>query len=492
MGKHSLFNTHIWIAGKIDRDIRSTASSFGARQFWAGPLDENGNSPSNCKRYDKIWEIRKEDIEGFINGNGISNNLKSWPWRLGAPVIDGDGNTNNYNIAGGDLPELLGDQRLWWIMNDRGNVHESLESEPLGLEVHASAFAFANIPPVSNFTFYSYTLINKNQLPLQDAYMGLWSFPNLGDFSNDYIGSDSLLHLGYYYNANNQDKGRDGYGNKPPAIGFTFLQTPLAEADGLDNDRDGIFDEPGEMLGTTGTIWHNGAGTGSILGLAYSREAVYSYLRSRWQNGARIAEGFVGVEAFFPDNFSGKPTQFVFPGDPTLNEFWTEGNYDNAGNSLTPGGGRYFLVSTGPFDIAPNDTATVNFAIIWSRGEDRLDSVRLLKSHTQAVRSSADLLYTPARIEADPIPPIQYVLGFDQNFPNPFSQSTTLRYSLPQPMQVRLAVYDMLGREVALLVDAQQEAGIYTAVFDARDLPAGVYLARIELDFLQFHQTAWY
>ena len=64
------------------------------------------------------------------------------------------------------------------------------------------------------------------------------------------------------------------------------------------------------------------------------------------------------------------------------------------------------------------------------------------------------------------------MLGFDQNFPNPFFQSTTLRYGLPQAMQVRLAVYDILGRQVELLVDAQQDAG--------------VYLARIELDHLRF------
>ncbi|MFK7846752.1 MAG: T9SS type A sorting domain-containing protein, partial [Rhodothermales bacterium] len=72
------------------------------------------------------------------------------------------------------------------------------------------------------------------------------------------------------------------------------------------------------------------------------------------------------------------------------------------------------------------------------------------------------------------------------NFPNPFTESTTFRYSLPQTMQVRLAVYDMLGREVQVLVEQQQDAGIYTINFEAGTLPSGIYLARIELDHLRF------
>ena len=150
-------------------------------------------------------------------------------------------------------------------------------------------------------------------------------------------------------------------------------------------------------------------------------------------------------------------------------------------------GDRQYMMSTGPFDISPRDTVEVRFAILWARGSDHLDSVTALKKQTAIIRSIDASLYEPTEVTPEVLPAApSHVLGFDQNFPNPFSESTTIRYSLPKTMQVRLAVYDPLGREVELLVEATQEAGIYAVDFVSRDLPAGLYLARIELDHLRF------
>jgi hypothetical protein len=63
--------------------------------------------------------------------------------------------------------------------------------------------------------------------------------------------------------------------------------------------------------------------------------------------------------------------------------------------------------------------------------------------------------------------------------PNPFTAATTIRYEVAEARPVRLAVYDVLGREVAVLVDGAVEAGAHEAVFDARDLAAGVYVVRL-------------
>lgn len=68
----------------------------------------------------------------------------------------------------------------------------------------------------------------------------------------------------------------------------------------------------------------------------------------------------------------------------------------------------------------------------------------------------------------------------EQNYPNPFNPQTTIRYALSRASQVRFAVYDVLGREVAVLVDRLQGAGTHEAFFEARDLPSGVYLYRLE------------
>ena len=114
-GSNAIFAAGIWVGGMINDSLRVAASRYGPWEFWAGPLDALGNPPTDCKPYDQIWEIRTEDIQAFIDGKGISGNMKNWPWQLGAPVVDGDGNPNNYNLEGGDLPELLGDQRLWWL-----------------------------------------------------------------------------------------------------------------------------------------------------------------------------------------------------------------------------------------------------------------------------------------------------------------------------------------------------------------------------------------
>jgi hypothetical protein len=67
-----------------------------------------------------------------------------------------------------------------------------------------------------------------------------------------------------------------------------------------------------------------------------------------------------------------------------------------------------------------------------------------------------------------------------QNFPNPFNPSTTIKYSIPEDGFVKLAVYNMLGEEVAKLVSKVQKAGKYEVNFNASGLSSGVYVYRIE------------
>src|SRR5690606_34550067 len=65
-------------------------------------------------------------------------------------------------------------------------------------------------------------------------------------------------------------------------------------------------------------------------------------------------------------------------------------------------------------------------------------------------------------------------------YPNPFANRATLAFDLPQPAMVRLAVFDALGREMAVLVEGKRAAGRHEAVFDAAGLPGGAYFVRIE------------
>ncbi len=67
-----------------------------------------------------------------------------------------------------------------------------------------------------------------------------------------------------------------------------------------------------------------------------------------------------------------------------------------------------------------------------------------------------------------------------QNYPNPFNPSTIISYSLPVSGQVTLSVFDVLGREIATLINEQKEAGTHNVVFDASNLAGGVYYYKIQ------------
>jgi len=70
--------------------------------------------------------------------------------------------------------------------------------------------------------------------------------------------------------------------------------------------------------------------------------------------------------------------------------------------------------------------------------------------------------------------------GLSQNYPNPFNPTTHIDYQLPDPGQVTLKVFDVLGREVRTLVDERQSAGYYTVTLDAGKLTSGIYFYRIK------------
>jgi hypothetical protein len=74
-----------------------------------------------------------------------------------------------------------------------------------------------------------------------------------------------------------------------------------------------------------------------------------------------------------------------------------------------------------------------------------------------------------------------------QNYPNPFNPTTTIRFTIPHRSNVTLKVYDMLGKEIATLVDEEKNPGSYEVKFDASNLPSGVYFYKIKAG--EFTQT---
>ena len=75
---------------------------------------------------------------------------------------------------------------------------------------------------------------------------------------------------------------------------------------------------------------------------------------------------------------------------------------------------------------------------------------------------------------------------FVGSYPNPFNPQSTIRYNIPKAGYVILKVYNSIGKEVAELVNASQEAGSYSVIFDGTDLASGIYLYSIQVnDFAQ-------
>ena len=113
----------------------------------------------------------------------------------------------------------------------------------------------------------------------------------------------------------------------------------------------------------------------------------------------------------------------------------------------------------------------------------RIRLFTVLDSLTYA-ESAADFAITSLNAE-DPVIPRAFLLSTP--YPNPFNSSTTIAYDLPKVGRVSLRVFDLLGREVALLKDGFVEAGTHRVMFDGSNLASGIYFAR--LDAGAFSQT---
>ena len=81
---------------------------------------------------------------------------------------------------------------------------------------------------------------------------------------------------------------------------------------------------------------------------------------------------------------------------------------------------------------------------------------------------------------------LPFAFTLSQNYPNPFNPSTTIKFRLPKSSEVTLTVFDILGREVSVLVNEKREAGAYEVKFDGSNLASGVYFYRLQAgDFVE-------
>src|SRR5690606_34010972 len=89
----------IWIGGKVGGELRGAGARYTRFEFWPGPLDPTTArpvNPSDCAAYDRIWKVSQSDILDVEAGADIHDarfdDLREWPWELGAPVLAAPGN----------------------------------------------------------------------------------------------------------------------------------------------------------------------------------------------------------------------------------------------------------------------------------------------------------------------------------------------------------------------------------------------------------------
>ena len=474
---NAIFSASLWVGGLVDGQFRTAASTYGPYEFWAGPVQANPDSLA-CLRYDRIYEIRRTDLQRPWVAGAPPERVRDWPAHLGAPVNDGNGRTGDYEPDEGDTPMVLGDQMLWWVMNDAGGPHVYTGSEPLGVEVRVSAFAFDSPGWAGHTTFYRAELTATREI--RDARFSLFVDSDLGNFDDDYMGSDSLLHLAYQYNSDDFDEDEHGYGTPPPAVGVVIVAGPEAGANGLDDDRDGQTDEEGERLGL--------ASSPCLLKTRDPRTAehVENLMRGRRREGDLQREG--GHSG--ANTGTGKPTRFCYPGEAARAEFWSNNNIDGSGTPVPPNDAR-FLVNVGPFDLPAGHSEAIDFAIVWARGTDHLDSVTELKRLTRDLHTVAEEVYEPAHVPQPRyvLPQSESPLSLLQNYPNPASDNTVIQLSVPRNGNVRLDIVDVLGRTVAVLLDGPQDPGEKRVSVDTSLLPPGLYRYRYRLDHWIFTRS---
>ncbi len=358
-GLSFLFAGGIGASGYVDGDLRTawTISASRIEEFVPGKW---GMDPDDARA--KFYIVTKDDDFG-------SAAYQDWATavELGADFQDlnGDGQYDP-NV---DRPDLIGDKIIWTVFNDgsTANERQRLQTQPMGIEVHQQLWGFDRGDALGDVVFIRYRLINQGGTDIEDFIFSAVMDPDLGDYRDDLIGCDTLLSLGFIYN-----DGDDGnYGPNPPAFGLDFFQGPVVDAPG-----DTAFLYRGPFLGIDTLPDMRNLGLTSFMYYIQSHptigdpndasEARNYQVGGVDRTGARINPVTFG---FGTGATADTDPRFLYSGDPVTGTGWLDDPPDD----------KRFMVNSGPFQLAANDTQDVVIAYIVAQGNNALNSVSLLK-----------------------------------------------------------------------------------------------------------------
>ncbi|HEX2867435.1 MAG TPA: kelch repeat-containing protein [Ignavibacteriales bacterium] len=150
-------------------------------------------------------------------------------------------------------------------------------------------------------------------------------------------------------------------------------------------------------------------------------------------------------------------------------------NIDNDPIFMNKSLDNYALYLTSPSIGAGADSVNIAGVMYYAPPFCIMGNPRPSPAGTKPDQGACESLFGPATssLEKESVLPNEFRLN--QNYPNPFNPSTVISYSIPYPMHVTLKVFDLLGREVATLVNEEKAEGIHNAVWKADNISSGVY-----------------
>ncbi len=394
---------------------------------------------------------------------------KSWQdWRdavsLGADFYDGnndgiynpvDVNSNGAWDVNEDKPEILGDVSVWCVYNDGvpASIRRWNTEQPIGIEIEQTLYAYKTSSGyLANTIFVRYKIMNKGvENNIDSIYFGIFADADIGSPDDDRAGSDTIRQSSYFYN----DGDDEIYGSQPPAFFITLLQTPnnKAIASFVNFQGHTLYED----VGTKNEARYN------MMGLTQWGEQIDP---CNWPFG-KVKGG---------NDCNGINNRIWFSGDPVSDLGWIQ----------TIPTDQKSLTTTGPFALNLNDKVIITAAYIAAKGNDAINSIEEARKIVDSVRAEfpTSIRNTNSQL------PNNFTL--EQNYPNPFNPTTKIRYSVPavgtrHALSVQLKVYDILGNEIATLVNKQQQPGNYEVEFSAvransnLPLPSGVYFYRLRV-----------
>jgi hypothetical protein len=465
----------LWIGGlDAGGQLKLSAQTYhqSGVDYYTGPL-ETATATTNSatvNQYNRVWKLNQSDIDAFItnyaNGN-VQNgsytpvaDLLSWPGSgnlsqnqdpLLAPFVDVNAN-GLYDPLGGDYPLIKGDQAIFTVFNDNYLPHGS-GGAPIGVEVRLLAYAYgtgtivANNPYLNYTTFYNYTIINRSVTTLNNVYTGLFNDSDIGSYADDYVGCNATKAYGYTYNnpaANTND----------PAIGVVQTRGPINTTNGIDDDNDGTTDELWEEMSMTNFMYFNNSLPGIPVQMTDPANAAeyYQYMTNYWKDGTHMTCGGNGYGGSVPSNFAYPANSFTT--GPCGAAPWSEGD---------AGSDKKFVMSSGPFTLAPGAVHRVEYAFIASFDSINHDPLGNLDNAVNALRLG------------------NTTTGIAQNkpdrdfnvFPNPAHNQLNIETS--QATDMKLEVMDVFGKVVL----SENHKGSNKVSVNVADLSIGIYFVKL-------------